>query len=74
MQKSNTEGLSLYDAEHLRFEMDLMNEWYFKKYKNIILNKEQEVSLDTFLKRITKEVLSQPQGLFVHKDFHSKNY
>ena len=73
MQETDTEGLPEYDAEHLRFEMDLMNEWYFKKYKNITLDSEQEATLDSILETITKEVLSQPQGVFVHKDFHSKN-
>lgn len=73
MQETNTEGLAEYDAEHLRFEMDLMNEWYLKQYKNITLNAKQEATLDAILEVITKEVLSQPQGVFVHKDFHSKN-
>ena len=73
MQETDTEGLPEYDAEHLRFEMDLMNEWYFKKYNNITLDSEQEATLDSILETITKEVLSQPQGVFVHKDFHSKN-
>ena len=73
MQETDTEGLPEYDAEHLRFEMDLMNEWYFKQYKNITLSSEQEATLDSILETITKEVLSQLQGVFVHKDFHSKN-
>ena len=73
MQETDTKDFKKYDAEHLRFEMDLMNEWYFKKYKNITFNAEQEATLDSILKTIANEVLSQPQGVFVHKDFHSKN-
>ena len=32
MQKTDTEGLPAYDAEHLRDEMNLMQAWYLEKY------------------------------------------
>ena len=73
MQETSTQELPLYDAEHLRFEMDLMNEWYLQKYKGISLDEVQLATLDRVLATITKEVLAQPQDVFVHKDFHSKN-
>ncbi len=65
MQKADTENLPLYDEALLRSEMDLMFEYYLKD----ALNDEQEKILDV----ICHEVLAQPQGLFIHGSFYSKN-
>jgi len=73
MQNVDTEGLPLYDAEFLRFEMDLMQEWYLQKHLCMTLDNEQQERLDDILNNITKEVLAQPQGVFVHRDYHSRN-
>jgi aminoglycoside/choline kinase family phosphotransferase len=73
MQNVDTEGLPLYDAEFLRFEMDLMQEWYLEKHLGMTLDDEQQEILDDILNNITKEVLAQPQGVFVHRDYHSRN-
>ncbi len=73
MQNVDTEGLPAYDKEFLRFEMDLMKEWYLEKYLGLTLDKIQLMTLDTALETITSEVLSQPQGVFVHRDYHSRN-
>jgi len=73
MQNADTEGLPLYDAEFLRFEMDLMQEWYLEKHLGVTLDKTQLSTLDNTLEHITSEVLSQPQGVFVHRDYHSRN-
>ena len=73
IQHCSTDGLSLYDEEFLLFEMDLMREWYLQKYLGITLTKSEQEMLSKTLVAIASEVLSQPQGVVVHRDFHSKN-
>ncbi len=73
MQKANVDGVALYDKEFLLFEMGLMEEWYLQKHLNIFLDKEQKSKLDAVLRYIADQVLAQPQGLFVHRDYHSRN-
>jgi aminoglycoside/choline kinase family phosphotransferase len=73
MQNTDTEGLPAYDEAFLRFEMDLMQEWYLEKYLDRKLDEKREEKLHKILNNITKGVLAQPQGFFVHRDFHSRN-
>ena len=73
MQKANTEDLPFYDKAFLNFEMDLMQEWYLEKYLKLTLNDEQQKIIDSTLKYISDVVLEQPRGVFVHRDFHSRN-
>jgi len=73
MQNAETEGLPAYDGEFLRFEMDLMQEWYLEKYLELTLDETQLTTLSSALETITSEVLAQPQGVFVHRDYHSRN-
>ena len=73
IQHCSSDGLSLYDEEFLLFEMDLMREWYLQKYLGITLTKSEQEMLSKTLVAIASEVLSQPQGVVVHRDFHSKN-
>ena len=73
MQNTDTEGLPAYDADFLRFEMDLMQEWYLQKYLGATLDDAQQSILSETLAFITAEVLSQPQDVFVHRDYHSRN-
>jgi aminoglycoside/choline kinase family phosphotransferase len=73
MQNVETEGLPAYDAAFLRFEMDLMKEWYLEKHLGLTLDETQLETLDSTLETITSEVLAQPQGVFVHRDYHSRN-
>jgi len=73
MQNADIEGLEDYDEEFLMFEMGLMQEWYLEKYLWIRLDEEEQAVLDSALELIKNEVLSQPQGFFVHRDFHSRN-
>jgi len=54
-------------------EMNLMPQWYFKEYLQKTLEcVEARLLLESF-SLIAKEVLSQPQGIFVHRDYHAKN-
>ena len=73
MQTAETKGLPLYDATHLRDEMELMQTWYVEKYLAYGLDETQQKVLDEVLDFITQEVLAQPMDVFVHKDYHSKN-
>jgi len=73
MQNADTTGLDPYDEEFLMFEMSLMQEWYIEKHLGVKLNSKGEQLLNSVLQLIKDEVLSQPQGYFVHRDFHSRN-
>jgi hypothetical protein len=73
MQTADTKELPLYDESFLLAEMNLMSEWYLEKHVGMILNEEKKVLLNSIFKIIAKEVLSQPQEVFVHRDFHSRN-
>ncbi|NEW60514.1 phosphotransferase [Sulfurovum sp. bin170] len=73
MQDADISGLEAYDEEFLMFEMELMQKWYLDQHLWITLDEEEQKSLDSVLELIRDEVLSQPQGYFVHRDFHSRN-
>ncbi|QOP46551.1 aminoglycoside phosphotransferase family protein [Sulfurimonas paralvinellae] len=73
MQKADAEGLPLYDKAFLHFEMDLMQEWYLQKHLSCSLTQEQKELLRASLNTISDVVLTQPQGIFVHRDYHSRN-
>ncbi len=73
MQTADIRNIPLYDAEFLSFEMELMSEWYLEKYLDKSLNIEEKQTITNIIKYVTDEVLSQPQGVFVHRDFHSRN-
>lgn len=73
MQKASTKELPLYDKEFLHFEMNLIKDWYIKHYLKKELTQEQTKILEDGLNIISNEVLQQPQNLFVHRDFHSRN-
>ena len=73
MQEVDTVGMDVYDKEFLLFEMNLMEEWYLRQHKNIFLSEKSLENLTTLLESIADEVLAQPQDVFVHRDFHSRN-
>jgi N-acetylmuramate 1-kinase len=73
MQNADTSNLPLYDKAFLHFEMDLMQEWYLQKKLSLKLSNSQEKMLADTLDQISNIVLSQPQNVFVHRDFHSRN-
>jgi Predicted phosphotransferase related to Ser/Thr protein kinases len=73
MQKADTSGLDVYDEKFLMFEMNLMQEWYLERHLGIRLTLQEQQELDKVLNLIKDEVIAQPQGYFVHRDFHSRN-
>ncbi|QOY52089.1 aminoglycoside phosphotransferase family protein [Candidatus Sulfurimonas baltica] len=73
MQKADTSGLPIYDKAFLHVEMDLMQDWYLEKLLHVELSISQKELIATTLNVISNIVLEQPQGVFVHRDFHSRN-
>ena len=73
IQKAPTDKLPLYDKDFLHFEMSLMQEWYLEKKLSISLTNRQKDIIHTALEDISNVVLSQPQDVFVHRDYHSRN-
>ncbi len=73
MQESDRTSLPLYDKDFLHFEMDLMQDWYLEKRLELTLNANDKAMIQRVLNSISKVVLSQPQDVFVHRDFHSRN-
>ena len=73
MQKIDPTGLPLYDKAFLKQEMGLMQEWFMQKFLRRELEPKDIIILEDALELISTEVLKQPQGLFVHRDFHSRN-
>ena len=73
MQTIPVTGLEVYDKKFLLFEMGLMQEWYLSQHLNCQVSEDEQTILDDSLELIVNEVLSQPQSLFVHRDFHSRN-
>nr|WP_321266939.1 phosphotransferase [uncultured Sulfurimonas sp.] len=73
MQNADAKNLPLYDKAFLHFEMDLMREWYLEKNLKVTLSDVQKSIIENALETISDVVLSQPQGVFVHRDYHSRN-
>ena len=73
MQEADASHLPLYDKDFLLFEMGLMGEWYIKGLLGKTVTEAQNAILSETLEKIADVVLSQPQGYFVHRDFHSRN-
>jgi aminoglycoside/choline kinase family phosphotransferase len=73
MQDTPYQGLEPYDSDFLLQEMNLMPQWYLKKHLGQTLEcVEARMLLEGFM-LISKEVLNQPQEIFVHRDYHSRN-
>jgi len=73
MQRADIADLPLYDRDFLHFEMALMQEWYLDKYLQISITTKQQYIISKTLEKIADIVLEQPQGVFVHRDYHSRN-
>jgi len=73
VQETPSKGLAPYDRDFLLEEMNLMPQWYVKEHLGKTLEcLEGRILLESF-SLISKEVLNQPQGIFVHRDYHSRN-
>ena len=73
MQKAPTVDMNPSNASSLIEEMNSMLEWYYKVHLGKTLACAEGQQLIMMFSRIAKEVLAQPQEVFVHGDYHSKN-
>lgn len=73
MQNIVPTGLPLYDNNFLKLEMNLMQEWFLEKYLQQDLNDTKINIIKKSIEMIAQKVLSHPQNVFVHRDFHSRN-
>ena len=73
MQIVDVKDLPVYDKKFLHFEMDLMQKWYFEGLLKKSLSISEKNIIQTTLENISTVVLCQPQNIFVHRDFHSRN-
>jgi len=73
MQEADSSNLPLYDKDFLTYEMNLMQEWYMEKLLPVVLNDKQKEVIKNTISDIADVVLTQPQNIFVHRDFHSRN-
>jgi hypothetical protein len=73
IQQTPSQGLEPYDAMFLLEEMNLMPQWYLKEHLGRTVECVEGRTLLGAFALISKEVLSQPQEIFVHRDYHSKN-
>ena len=73
LQRIDAAALPPYDKAFLMHEMTLMPQWYLEGYLQKKLTADQKHHLEAIFERIATNVLMQPQSIFVHRDFHSKN-
>lgn len=69
---ANCDGLPVYDADKLRFELDLLPKWYLKHHRPEMPTDQFNQIWEGFCTQILASAFAQPQ-CFVHRDFHSSN-
>lgn len=65
-------SLPPYNAELLKFEMDLFTNWLLRQHISLTLNNQEKKLLDQTFAILIEHALQQPQVL-VHRDYHSRN-
>ena len=73
IQQTPSQGLESYDGMFLLEEMNLMPQWYLKEHLGRSVECVEGRTLLGAFALISKEVLLQPQEIFVHRDYHSRN-
>jgi aminoglycoside/choline kinase family phosphotransferase len=71
-QHVDAAGLPEYDEKLLRFEMDLLPNWYLARHRPKVPRDHFDRIWDGFCNRVIASALEQPR-CFVHRDFHSCN-
>lgn len=66
------DGLSHYDENLLRYELNLFPDWYITRHLQMDLTSEQRTILEQVFAKLLRNNLSQPK-VFVHRDYHSRN-
>jgi aminoglycoside/choline kinase family phosphotransferase len=64
--------LPSYDAQKLKAEMSLFNEWFLEGQLGLNVNSDLAQMLDEVYECLVSSALEQPVG-FVHRDFHCRN-
>ncbi|GAA5317079.1 MAG: phosphotransferase [Candidatus Pelagadaptatus aseana] len=64
--------LPIYDAQLLRQEMQLFDQWFVPQLLDYELDSAERTMLNDFYDQLTQVALQQPQ-VCVHRDFHSRN-
>lgn len=64
--------LPVYDADLLRQEMQLLDQWFIPELLGYQLSNSEQGMLDKLYRVLIDEALQQPQ-VCVHRDFHSRN-
>lgn len=74
MQQAEEKNLLLadYDEQLLKFEMQLLPDWYIKIHCQYDLTDDEQIVLQQAMKRLIASAQEQPQ-VFVHRDYHSRN-
>ena len=70
--KTDIAGLPEYDTAKLRFELDLLPNWYLKHHRPAMPREQIDAIWEGFCTKIMASAFEQPQ-CFVHRDFHSSN-
>lgn len=68
----STDSLPIYDAAKLRFELNLLPNWYLKHHRSGFSSNQFDQIWEDFCAQILASAFEQPQ-CFVHRDFHSSN-
>lgn len=61
-----------YDRRRLKFELDLLPEWYVARHLGVTLSDDQRNDLEAVFEKILARNLAEPP-VFVHRDYHSRN-
>lgn len=70
--KTDCKGLPQYDAEKLKFELNLLPKWYLQHHRPAMARDQFDNIWDGVCVQILASAFEQPQ-CFVHRDFHSSN-
>lgn len=65
-------ALPPYDRQQLLREMGLFRDWYLGRHLGIELDAAQQQTLEVVYNHLVENALDQP-GVFVHRDYHSRN-
>jgi len=73
IQTFSVDNLENYSCDELYNEMELMKKWYFESLLRKSLKPQQNDVIKKTFDSIVENISTQPQNIFVHKDFLSQN-
>ena len=72
LQQADMTGLTIFDADRLRTELELFEHWFVKQHHQTELTPVESSALEGIFERLCTEMATEPRVL-VHRDFHSPN-